>query len=226
MARRPAPRTYDNSRRAAQADATALRVLDALIGRLAVPGAGLSVAEIAEAAGVSVPTVYKYFPNREAMFASAERRLSERLGRPPGPRSLAELRTFVGDLHRFFAAHETTIRAVFLQPAMRGLLDAIHQQRDEGVRRLLAPLVTHLSEEDATAVCATVQRIASTEGWLELKDRWAVPNESITRTAQWALDALLDRLERDSQNHRSAHRRGSGKQARRRAIGVKGKRVS
>jgi len=67
-------RSYDNSRRAARAGDTGHRILDAAIALIGAPEPELSVARIAEHAGVAVPTVYKHFPNREAIFDALEDR--------------------------------------------------------------------------------------------------------------------------------------------------------
>jgi AcrR family transcriptional regulator len=215
MGSRKAPRAYDNSRRAAQADATTQRIADAVLDLLADPVTELSVAEVAAAAGVSAPTVYKYFPNREAMFAGAQDRAFVRLGVPPSPKSVDELRSLVPRLHAFYAEHEPIVRAVELRPALRGMRDEVHRRRDAGLQRVLAPLLAHLSEDDARATCAMLVRIAAVESWIELRDRWGVPAESVTRAAHWALNALLDQMVADAAAHgASARARGSPKRGR------------
>ena len=62
-----ARRAYDRTLRDAQARQTRVRVLDAVIAALARQEE-ISVPALAEKAGVSVPTVYRLFPSREALM--------------------------------------------------------------------------------------------------------------------------------------------------------------
>ncbi|HZX27521.1 MAG TPA: TetR/AcrR family transcriptional regulator [Telluria sp.] len=62
-------RIYDNSRRKQSEAATIERIVEATVGLHAEKGAlATSHADIAQAAGVSVATVYKHFPSRDALI--------------------------------------------------------------------------------------------------------------------------------------------------------------
>jgi AcrR family transcriptional regulator len=52
----------------ARAQATVVAILEATLQVLGTDGAGLTTTRVAEAAGVSVGTLYQYFPNREALL--------------------------------------------------------------------------------------------------------------------------------------------------------------
>src|SRR5438876_1159239 len=64
-------RAYDNTLRRQQADATRLRILTAVRDLLAGGSTSLQVPEIAARAGVSEPTIYRHFPNRDALLDAA-----------------------------------------------------------------------------------------------------------------------------------------------------------
>ena len=69
MARKDSPRGYDMSRRARQAETTAERIRKAGWSRFSKRGYDeVSLAEVAEAAGVSVPTVRAHFASKERLF--------------------------------------------------------------------------------------------------------------------------------------------------------------
>jgi TetR/AcrR family transcriptional repressor of mexCD-oprJ operon len=56
-------------------------ILDAAAGVLAARGEAASMAEIAEAAGVGRATLYRYFPNRDALLTSLFDQAVDELGR-------------------------------------------------------------------------------------------------------------------------------------------------
>ena len=62
------PRPYTSRLRQEQAQGTRDRILDATARLLAGGLAGVSIPAIAREANVSVPTVYRYFPSKEALF--------------------------------------------------------------------------------------------------------------------------------------------------------------
>jgi len=107
-------RRYHSPLRAAQAEATRRRVIDAALDRFAVNGFGAtSVAELARAAGVAPETIYGTFGSKQGVLAAiAEMALTERFdlagfrrrhgaltGRPR-----AQLRNLVEAVADFFAA--------------------------------------------------------------------------------------------------------------------------
>ena len=194
-----ARRAYDNSRRAAQADETARRILDAVIALLGAATGELSAPAIAVEAGVAVPTVYKHFPNRQAIFEAVQDRINERFGRPAWPASVDELRLSIAPLHRFFAAQEALVRAAATAPELRPFWEVTRRRRDEAIARALAPETRHLAADEARAVAAMAVRIVAVETWLELKDVWGLPEAAITAATGRALDALLAGLAREKE---------------------------
>ena len=61
-------RTYQRALRDAQAAQTAQRILDAAAALVARGDRELAYTQLAQVAGVSVPTVYRHFPTREDLF--------------------------------------------------------------------------------------------------------------------------------------------------------------
>lgn len=195
-------RPYDNSRRAARADHTAARILDAAVALIGAPEPDLSVARIAADAGVAVPTVYKHFPNRDAIFEAVQARINERFGRPSWPTTPEGIRDSVPRLHRFFADHEPLVRAAVTAPALRPFWEVTRRRRDDALRRALRPATVHLPKERATAIAAIVVRIVGAECWLDLKHQWHLNDDAITAVTQDALDAVLSGLPKRTRDDR------------------------
>src|SRR5256885_914009 len=77
-----AARPYDNALRRQQADLTRRRILDTVRDLLMESRTSFSIPEIAARAGVSEPTIYRHFPNRDALLealAAGKRQKKPRL---------------------------------------------------------------------------------------------------------------------------------------------------
>ena len=195
-------RRYDNSGRRVQAARTRRRILDATIELVGRPGGALVLRDVARLAGVALPTVYKHFRTRAALLAAVKERVDQTPARTPAPRSLAELRASVPELHAFFKAREGIIRAVVHNPDVAPLRAAAFRARDAGLERVIAPAATHLSKEEVAALRALFVRLMAAPAWLELRDEHRLPDEVITRMTAWAVGALVDRLEADAKRAR------------------------
>src|SRR6185436_15372160 len=108
------PRAYDRKLRLAAAEEARRRIVEAAAALHATQGAlATGHALIAERAGVSVPTVYKYFPTRNDLIpactglvaAGAPVTLDERIfdGLPRVPDRVRALARTLFRLHEYFA---------------------------------------------------------------------------------------------------------------------------
>lgn len=81
-------RKYDSSRRAANAERTKQSIIEAAVKMHGEENTTL--AAVAEAAGVSLPTVSKYFPTKEDLFEACTEHVASHLTFP-SPESLLEI---------------------------------------------------------------------------------------------------------------------------------------
>ncbi|MEZ5378550.1 MAG: TetR/AcrR family transcriptional regulator [Acidimicrobiales bacterium] len=163
-------REYTSPRRAAQAAATREAILDATIVVMGEGVESFSIPAVAARAGVSVPTVYRYFPDKEALLDAAAERVRDGLGVSADQPSPTDVEDYL-DSHRqifrrFSAADPTTIgavvatfgrgrgaldldaRRVWLAPAFDGALES---WSDEDRERLLGIASILNSSVGATA---------------------------------------------------------------------------
>ncbi len=101
-------RKYDSSRRAASAARTQQAIVEAAVR---LHGQGITtLAAVAEEAGVSLPTVNKYFPTREDLFAACTMHVANNLT-PPAPESLAAISDLAERVYeavrQIYALHES-----------------------------------------------------------------------------------------------------------------------
>jgi AcrR family transcriptional regulator len=101
-----AARSYDNSLRAEQAAATRDRIVDAAIDVLSEGADKLSIPAVANAASVSVPTVYRHFPSKAALVDAVYDRYADRIDvawHDDVPSTLDDYLARIADI---FARHE------------------------------------------------------------------------------------------------------------------------
>jgi len=113
-----AARSYDNSLRAEQAAATRDRIVDAAIEVLSEGADKLSIPAVANAAAVSVPTVYRHFPSKEALVDAVYDRYADRIDATWHEGVPNTLDDYVAMIPTIFGRHEHV--APDLRTAMSG----------------------------------------------------------------------------------------------------------
>ncbi len=146
-----APRPYNRTLRVAASEEAKRRIVEAAAALHAAHGGlGTSHAMIAKRAGVSVPTVYKYFPTGNDLIPActglvasrAPVALDERIfdGRRRVADRVGALASALFRLHEHFAPWlrwAETDAAAF--PALRSFLEEVHRGRRRMIRKALHP---------------------------------------------------------------------------------------
>lgn len=171
-----APRLYRMNRRAAAAEATRLRVVEAAVALHAERGVvATKWADIAERADVALGTVYRYFPGYDELIPACTSH-GMTVVRPPtvqvfgGIRSLrGRVSVLVKEMFGFYERAEPWLRHGECDRRKVPAVDAFHRRREarfeELVRAALGPLANHTHAVDA-AVAFT-----SYPTWRSLHDR-------------------------------------------------------
>lgn len=182
-------RRYRADLRDEQAAATRERLLDAahrLLGH--VRPVDLSYAQIAEEAGVSVRTPYRYFPRSDDLFLALSDRLLARVG--------AESSTPPADVASAMAMVKRTFELLEDDPALFRVFFAVPTRSRTGggdtVARLLAPYVAHLSEDGRRSVLALVDLLVSPYAWDVLHANWGANADLAFRAVSAGIRAILE----------------------------------
>jgi AcrR family transcriptional regulator len=188
---------------------TRARILDAALDRLAEGGGrGVSMSEIAKAAGLSRQAVYLHFDGRAELLTEAARRLDARLevDERLAPSRAAEdgetrLRAFVAAWAGHLPGIAPVARALLAMRATdaeaarawEDRMAALRNGCSAAVRALAAEerLAPHWSEATATDLLMT---LLSVEGWLQLTEERGWTHEAYAeRMAEAATGALMRR---------------------------------
>ncbi|MBO9711394.1 TetR/AcrR family transcriptional regulator [Sphingomonas sp.] len=168
------------------------RTVDALIALIAA-GEQLNHDRVAERAGLSRRTVYRYFPDQSSLRAAAW----ERLGPPGGMPST--LHDFVGLMPERFGKFESNAEAMTVtmaSPEGRAMRNVMTTKRVETFRALFAEQTAHLAEPARTEAIAALQYMGCGYAWLEMRDQWELGPEGAAAACSWAIETLLAELAR------------------------------
>jgi AcrR family transcriptional regulator len=183
------------TRRERKKDESRNRILDQFIALLGEGAADLSHDAVAARAQVGRRTVYRYFPDREALMEAALGRVRSLAGPQVGlPRSVDELIATLEPIYTGFdkiAPLATILRST---PQGRALRLSQNTPRIESYTAALADAVEALPREDRRLATAMIQ-VLHTTPWLEMRDHWGLDGQQIARATRWAIRTLLADLE-------------------------------
>lgn len=190
-----AKRAYSSPLRDAQREATRRAILEAAGALLQSPDGELTVAAIAARAGVSVPTVNRHFPTRQALLEGVAGFLDARsFGAPPKDLDPArilttDLRPMVQALFRGFAHLAGTPLATAAVLELRGKVTIPRRRKlaedamEASLPGLREPHRTWLA--DLLVVLVSSSMVATMQGYLGL------PPEESAKRLEWLLEALV-----------------------------------
>jgi AcrR family transcriptional regulator len=163
----PARRPYRKRRRAEQEEETRRRITEAAVSLHGSVGpARTTISAVADRAGVQRATVYRHFPDEEALFASCS---AHWLAENPPPDLTAwarirdpdeRLRSALTELYAWYEGTdymlEKTTRDAPVVPALRGPMEAMEQWRDAVVDALLRGLAARGARRRAARAAIAV----------------------------------------------------------------------
>ncbi len=193
-----ATRTYNSPLRAEQMERTHERILEAAAEQLLEEGLEeLSLPRAAQRAHVSVPTVYRHFPTKEALMQELTDWVDRKLRLSEVPGSVDE---FTEYLPRFFAdldENEALVRARLLSRVHRRIHHDTRRRRDKLVEKAMEDVTARLDPLDARRTCALVRVLMHSGAWEMMRDNWNLTGEQAGEAAGWAINVLVDELRRN-----------------------------
>jgi AcrR family transcriptional regulator len=146
--------------------------------------------QVAEAAGVSLRTVYRYFPTRVDLLKSAAAWLAEFTDgvQWQDPRTVDDLAGVAPEMGRIFDEHTNVFRA------LAG--DELQGQRREAVAAAVAEASGNLPPDEARRAEAILGYIRSGRAWLVLHDHYGLAGDEIVSALDWAASTLLEDVRR------------------------------
>ena len=177
-----------------QREATREQIIQAVHDVLAEESpATLSMPRIAERAGTSLRTLYRYFPTKEALVDAASESFRVPASVVGGDVNLRTLPDYMETVWTGFTEIIGAIRAQHLTPAGRALRDARLPRNRRGVRESLEADGIDLPDPDLDRLVDLIVTMMSSSTYLELVDRLGHDEKDAARLAAWAVAACVDR---------------------------------
>lgn len=169
---------------------TRAKIEDAAIAVMA-EGARLTHDAVAERAGISRRTVYRYYPDQESLRAGAWRRMSPG-ARMPG--DLGEWLAGLDDLYGKFDANADAMIVALSSAEGRAIRNVMTEERVAAFRQIFGEATAGLEEPRRTHAIAVLQFITSGFAWREMRDQWGLDAPAIAAASRWAVETLLTEL--------------------------------
>ena len=153
-----------------------------------------SIQQVADVAGVSHRTVYRYFSNREELLDGLAEWLERQMPKGLDSYQPDEIAQAIGDTHAVFAQQPDRVRALAVM-ARAGKVQLKHRkQHTRTAQRMMTTVAGHLNEEDARAVAILIRALAGSDMWCRLTTEYGLDGQQVSRVVVWAVTTLVDSL--------------------------------
>jgi AcrR family transcriptional regulator len=195
--KRSTSKPYSSTLRDRQVAQTRTLILDALTELLAERRADeVTTRDLAALAGVSERTVYRHFPDRDALLSGLMERMTGFDGDRPsfGDGGLDDLAPTSRRLMERLEENYVTARAeaVFNADPRRFGDDTRTNTRE--LCELFAAGLPELDERDQRRIAAVVRCLVSTQAWLRMREEFGVPGTESGPVVAWVIDTIIREL--------------------------------
>jgi AcrR family transcriptional regulator len=182
-----------NELRAAQAQATRSRILEATLSVMARGVASVSMPAVAREAGVSVPTVYRNFPTKGDLLAAVFPHVVRRAGLDElvPPRSIVELGSGVRALFERLDSAGDLARAAAASPAAEEVRRVDMPARLEMSRSLAESIVPKLAPGDRDRIARLLTILISASALRVWRDHLGSSVEEAANDIDWVITAAI-----------------------------------
>jgi AcrR family transcriptional regulator len=188
------PATYAE-RRAAMADETRTRILEACVAILGRGVAELSIPAVAREAGVSVPTVYRNFPDKKTLVQETAIYLKGLRGPITPPERLDDLPAHLRSMFGSASSLTETVRAALASEPILAVKRqlGVDTERRQQMIKLLGNALDNIPVEDRDRAILMATVLCSSATLRAFRYVAGVDAETTADTVAWAIARMFDR---------------------------------
>ena len=162
----------------------------------------LTMPGVAEASGVSLRTVYRYYPAREDLLEAAGRWIGDELLRHPYPKDLDEVADLYEEGCRDFDERPGLVRALALSQLGRSVRGYRRRERLDSIGRALRSELDGLTDEELRRAEAVLAYLHNMLAYTTLREESGLSGEEIGEAIGWAIRTLTEDLRRRNDDSR------------------------
>ena len=181
---------YDSPLRREQAEQTRSRIVGAALDLIVGGVEGLTMPEVAKAAGVALRTVFRHFPTRDDLLDATWQALQVRMGDTPDLESLDELAGFLPELFGRYGAMEDHIRGAMFAQTFVSSRQRLGADRARKMRRAVAAQFTAGDERSRAMAASAAYTLTVPLVSIVLKEAYGLSSSEAGRACVWAVRAL------------------------------------
>ncbi len=161
--------------------------------------AAISVPAVAVEAGVSVRTIYRYFPNKQALLDAIANYFPDRADVYVAEtfESMAGSQAALIRLWSMFDENRPAVRAEHMSPAGSELRQRRLTETRTQIHKFVSTVAPVGSEADRERATDAVVAVSSSSMFLELTDRLGYAGPDAARLAIWMASALIEKFAAD-----------------------------
>lgn len=191
-----------------QAKQVRIAVLEAVIAKLESEAPDdVSMADIAQSAGISLRTLYRYFPDRASLLQSAGEHLYNSLGVPVAIAEPEDIARSFSEAAWRLAARPRLTRALVRTGAGQVARSAMRKQRVQAIRTALKPATSGLDTDLVRRATALITHLCSATSWVSIADESGLSDADAQAAVSWGIDALIGTLRTAARHSGSARLR-------------------
>lgn len=155
-----------------------------------------NIPRLAEAAGISIRTVYRYFPTKDDLLEAFAIWLDAQVGSVEPPADIESLLAAPEEVFPAFDEREALIRSQWVTVHGRTVREAGRKHRLAAYQKAMADVTADLPADEARRYLALIAYLFSSRTWQALKDEWGMSGEESGKATSWALRVLVEDVRR------------------------------
>ena len=158
-------------------------------------GDGISMSEVAVRARVSLRTLYRYFPTKDALIDAF---WVQYIGTVPAfvdePVPAEQFADWVKGLFASFEANREIFKALLTMGPGRDVRAATMHRRRRMISKSLEKTTTALDPETVKRLHALIHALCSVGVWQSMSDNWGVSGKESGSVSAWAIELVLKEI--------------------------------